>query len=47
MVKRRFICTNCGHKFVVDVFEEGEAKEKGMPSGPIRCPKCSGAVERN
>ena len=47
MKKSRFICKRCGHKFEVEVFEPGEAKEKRMPSGPVRCPECgSGEVEK-
>lgn len=46
MIKRRFICKGCGHKFEIDVFEEGEAEEKRLATRPIRCPRCGGAVER-
>ncbi len=46
MVKRRFICKRCGHRFVIEVFEPGEAEEKRTPTQPVRCPKCGGPVER-
>lgn len=40
MRRRRFICRQCGCKFEVNVFEEGEAEERRRPSGPVRCEKC-------
>ena len=40
MVKRQFVCRNCGHKFTVEVFEKGEAEEKGLKSFPVQCPQC-------
>lgn len=46
MIRVRFICKRCGHKFETDVFEPGEAKEKRLPSSPIRCPKCRGEVDK-
>lgn len=46
MIRRKCICKKCGHKFEIDVFEPGEAEEKRMPSGPVRCPKCGGPVEK-
>jgi len=47
MVKRQFICKNCGHKFTAEVFEKGEAEEKGLKAALLRCPKCnSTSVER-
>lgn len=47
MIKRQFICKNCGHKFIAEVLEKGEAEEKGLIAGPVRCPKCnSTSVER-
>jgi len=46
MVKARFICKNCGYKFEVEIFEEGKAEEKRLPSSPVRCKKCGGPVER-
>ncbi len=36
-------CQKCGHRFVVNLFEPGEAKRKGVPGYPVRCEKCSGA----
>jgi DNA-directed RNA polymerase subunit RPC12/RpoP len=47
MVRKKFICKKCGYKFEVDVFEEGEAEEKGRPTRPVRCPKCDGSVEKS
>ncbi len=44
MVRRRFVCKSCGHKFCIEVFEPGEAEDKGKPSYPVRCEKCSGPV---
>ena len=47
MRERKFRCKNCGKIFIVQVFEEGEAEEKGLPSSPVRCPRCkSSEVER-
>jgi DNA-directed RNA polymerase subunit RPC12/RpoP len=46
MVKKQFICKRCGKKFIVEVFEEGEAKEKRLRGAPVRCPECGGDVER-
>ena len=46
METARFICTKCGHKFAVEVFEEGEAEDKGMRGSPVSCPKCGGQAER-
>ena len=46
MEKRQFICKRCGKRFVVEVFEEGEAKEKRLQVSPVRCPECGGNVER-
>ena len=40
MKKQRFICKNCGCRFEKEVFEEGEAEEKRVPTGPVRCPQC-------
>ena len=42
MRKKRFKCKKCGCEFEKDVFEPGEAEEKGIPSGPVRCPRCNG-----
>ncbi len=46
MINAKFVCKNCGYKFETKVFEPGEAEEKGIPTGPVRCPKCGNAVER-
>ncbi len=40
MVKARFHCLNCGHDFETEVFEEGEAQRRKLPSAPVHCPKC-------
>lgn len=40
MVKRRFVCKDCGCKFEKEVFERGEAEEKRIPTGPVRCVRC-------
>lgn len=40
MTKVRFICRTCGHTFVAEIFEDGEAEEKRLRGGPVRCPKC-------
>lgn len=40
MIKRQFICRDCGNKFVVEVFEPGEAEEKRIRPVPVRCPQC-------
>ncbi|WHZ25330.1 MAG: hypothetical protein OJF51_000125 [Nitrospira sp.] len=42
MVKASYFCRRCGAKFSIDVFEEGEAEEKRIPSGPVRCKDCGG-----
>ena len=47
MVKRKYICTKCGHKFVAEVYEREEVEEKRIPTRPLSCPKCGGPVERN
>lgn len=47
MKKQRYICRKCGYTFEVEVIEREEAEEKGIPIGPVRCPKCKSAdVER-
>ena len=46
MVRKKFICTQCGHKFEADIVEREEAEEKRISTRPIRCPKCNGRVER-
>ena len=47
MKKIRLICTKCGRKFEEEVFEPGEAEEKGLKSYPIKstCP-CGGRLEK-
>jgi len=43
----RFICRKCGERFTKNILEEGEAEDKELPYGPVRCPKCgSTEVER-
>ena len=32
MIKRRFLCIQCGQSFVAEVLEEGEAQWKRVPS---------------
>lgn len=47
MRKQRFKCKQCECEFEKDIFEPGEAEEKGIPCGPVRCPRCnSTAVQR-
>jgi hypothetical protein len=41
MVRKRFRCLNCGHKFEEDVFEKGEAEAKRQPSRLVHCPRCN------
>ncbi len=40
MIRRYFRCTACGFEFDIDVFEKGEAEEKGKASYPVQCKKC-------
>jgi len=40
MKKQRYICKNCGEVFTVEIFEPGEAEEKGLRTSPVKCPKC-------
>ena len=40
MKKQRFVCKNCGCRFVVEVLEEGEAEERRLPASPVRCREC-------
>ena len=40
MRKQRYRCKKCGCEFEEKVFERGEAEEKGIPAGPVRCPRC-------
>jgi len=42
MVKRKYICKRCGKTFVVEVFEEGEAEEKGLRGSPVMWRTSSG-----
>jgi transposase-like protein len=47
MTKRKFVCKKCRSEFVIEVYEEGEAEEKRVPTYPVRCPRCgSGSIER-
>jgi DNA-directed RNA polymerase subunit RPC12/RpoP len=46
MIKRKFVCKKCRREFVIEVYEEGEAEEKNVPTSPVRCPYCGGSVER-
>lgn len=47
MIKRSYRCVRCGCKFEIEVFEPGEAEEKRLPAGPVRCPECKSAdIER-
>lgn len=47
MKKVRYVCKKCGHKFVAEVFELGEAEEKRLPTRPVLCERCGGPVERS
>lgn len=38
-------CVSCGHRFVVKVFERGEAEKKQILGYPIRCESCKGEVK--
>ncbi len=40
MVRRQFFCKHCKTRFVVEVFEEGEAEAKRIGSAPVKCPNC-------
>ncbi len=42
MVKRKYYCKVCRKTFVVEVFEKGEAEDKGLRGSPVRCPDCGG-----
>jgi hypothetical protein len=47
MIKRKFVCRNCQHEFLMEVYEEGEAEEKRVPKSPVLCPRCgSASIER-
>ncbi|MBN1384166.1 MAG: zinc ribbon domain-containing protein [Elusimicrobia bacterium] len=40
MKKQEFVCKNCGRKFVKEIFEKGEAEEKGLRVSLVTCPYC-------
>lgn len=40
MVKKEFVCTNCGKRFVTEVLEPGEAERKNIGTKPLICPEC-------
>lgn len=47
MKRVRLICRSCGHKFVAEVIEPEEVRERQVPTKPVRCEKCgSTSVER-
>jgi DNA-directed RNA polymerase subunit RPC12/RpoP len=47
MKKQKYVCKNCRREFVIEIFEEGEAKEKRLPTSPVRCRYCgSGNLEK-
>ena len=46
MRKAKFKCKRCGNKFVVEIFEPGEAEARGERTSPVCCPECRGPVER-
>lgn len=47
MKKQGFKCKRCGEKFVKEILELGEAKEKRLVTSPVRCPNCrSEDIER-
>lgn len=33
-------CVMCRHRFIVKIFEPGEAERKGIPGFPILCERC-------
>jgi len=41
MLLKEYKCTRCGHKFDMEVFEEGEAETLLLPSAPLQCPDCA------
>ena len=45
MKKAKLICTKCGYTFEKDILEPGEAKDRQIPTHPIKCPKCGGPVK--
>jgi DNA-directed RNA polymerase subunit RPC12/RpoP len=42
MIKKKYYCIVCDKTFVVEVFEEGEERDKGLHGSPVRCPYCGG-----
>lgn len=39
----RYRCTNCGHRFEIDILspeERREAQRRNQPTFPISCPEC-------
>lgn len=40
MIKKKYVCKNCGRTFVLEVFEPGEAEDKRVRAVPARCPYC-------
>jgi DNA-directed RNA polymerase subunit RPC12/RpoP len=48
MITVRFVCKNCGERFMAHIFEKGEAEEKKTPISPVQCPKCNSIkIERS
>jgi DNA-directed RNA polymerase subunit RPC12/RpoP len=47
MKKVRYVCKKCGHRFIAEVLEPGEAEEKRLSTRPILCERCGGSVERD
>lgn len=47
MKKQKYVCKDCGCEFIIEIFEQGEAEEKRLPTSPVRCKRCSsGNLER-
>ncbi len=40
MRKQKFHCLNCGHDFLEEVLEEGEAAQLRVSTRPVCCPRC-------
>ena len=40
MITKKYQCLNCGHRFKAEVFEDGEAARKKVPTQSVRCPDC-------
>ncbi len=44
MIKKRYKCKDCGHEFILDVFESSEERNEwelqGRPSRLVCCKKC-------